>query len=136
MELQAPLFGHDLNVERTAARDGANAAAERASRAHRGWHTRALSFFVDFLATCEHSFMTEDIRQAATAAGLPEPPDCRAWGAVTQVLADKGVIRRIGYGPQKSAGCHAAPKSIWRKGNAKALRKYAEEVAEKMRAFS
>ena len=25
------------------------------------------------------------------------------------------IIKRIGYGPQRAAGCHMAPKSIWRR---------------------
>lgn len=127
--MQTDLFAPDIAVERTAGLMAAQAASDRADRAHKGWHARAVAFFVDYLATKTDAFMTEDVRQAAHAAGLPEPPDGRAWGAVTATMADKRLIKRIGYGPQKSAGCHAAPKSIWVRGNLRNLKAYAEAVA-------
>ena len=61
--------------------------------------------------------LTPDIQaeRIARDAGIHEPPDGRAWGAVALAAARAQIIKRIGYGPQRAAGCHMAPKSIWKR---------------------
>jgi hypothetical protein len=79
-----------------------------------GWSDRAYSFLVDYVgANPSRAFMAEDVRASAEAEGLPPPPDNRAWGGVVARAARAKVIRRLGYGAQKSVTCHCSPKSIW-----------------------
>lgn len=113
MHQQSDFFGATHSVERFARDTGISTAASHAERVTPGWKAGAYAFFVDFVAVVNGSFMAEDVRLAADAAGLPKPPDGRAWGIVVTMAARAKLIRRIGYGPQKAIGCHMAPKTIW-----------------------
>lgn len=78
------------------------------------WKRRATGYLLEYLATCRRvgdDFMAEHVRDFA--AGLDEPPDRRAWGAVFQNAARKGLIVKAGYGPAKSS--NLSPKVIWRR---------------------
>jgi len=113
--MQLDLFSPAIQAERIARDRGMATAAAHAGRVHSDWSDRAFDFFRDHVATLDRRarFMAEDVRAAAEAAGMPAPPDARAWGAVTSRAARERIIKRVGYGPQRSAGCHMAPKSIW-----------------------
>ena len=107
---------NQLNLElgRSNRDRGMKRAADHADRVHPKWQTDALTLF--FRYCLEHkqtSFMTEDVRWWAEAQGLPEPPDKRAWGAVTMVAKRRGLIRSIGFAPQKASNAHCAPKTVW-----------------------
>ena len=114
--MQADLFCSAVQAERISRDCGIAMSAANAERTHGGWHEQALAFFIDFVASTPHPFMSEDVRDAAELAGLPKPPDRRAWGAVVLAAAfHRKIIKRIGYGPQNAPGCHMSPKSIWKR---------------------
>lgn len=104
----------NLALGRQRAQEGAEQAAYHADRVHAAWQMRALSMFFTYML--EHpgkTFMTEDVRWWAEDRGLPEPPDRRAWGAVTMAAKRRKMIRFFGYAPQKAANAHGSPKSVW-----------------------
>jgi hypothetical protein len=113
--MQNSLFNDAIEVERLCRDTGIAKAADHANRERPEWTVKATEFFIHFVQQAVGPFMTEDVRRAAELNGLPLPPDRRAWGAVTSEVAKRKVIKRIGYGPQTTTGCHMAPKSIWRK---------------------
>lgn len=93
---------------------GMAAAVAHANRETEDWSTRAASLFTEYVALHPgETFMTEDVRQWAEAIGLPPPPDRRAWGAVAVAAKRNGLVRSLGYAPQKSANAHRAPKTLW-----------------------
>src|SRR5215469_17504868 len=49
------------------------------------------------------SFLAEDWIEWARAAGLPDPPDGRAYGPVVQRLARQKLIKWVGYAPANSS---------------------------------
>lgn len=112
---QLDMMTPDVQAERIARDAGMATAAAHADRVTPGWSQTAYEFFVGWVATKPRyfKFMAEDVRAVANTAGIEAPPDARAWGAVVTRAARERVIRRVGYGPQRAAGCHMAPKSIW-----------------------
>lgn len=93
---------------------GMSAAIQHADAVSEGWSDRAYSVLVDFVgANPSRAFMAEDVRASAEKEGLPLPPDNRAWGGVVARDARAKVIRRMGYGAQKSVTCHCSLKSTW-----------------------
>lgn len=93
---------------------GMAAAVANANRESEDWSVRAASLFAEFVSLHPgESFMTEDVREWAEAIGLPKPPDRRAWGAVAIAAKRNGLVRSLGYAPQKSANAHRAPKTLW-----------------------
>lgn len=91
---------------------GAAAAARSAERVHPGWGELAYETLVAF-ARSRDRFMVEDLRAHATEAGLPPPPDSRAWGLVVRRAMRAGIIRRIGYEPGRNPACHGRPTAVW-----------------------
>lgn len=121
--MQLDLLTPEVCAERVLRNAGMAAAAANADRMTPRWCDRAFEFLTDYVATNEAPFMTEEVRAAAEKNGLPPPPDRRAWGSVTTRAVREGFIKRIGYGPQRAAGCHCAPKSIWKRASAATLRR-------------
>ena len=113
--MQLDLLTHDIQAERAGRDRGMATAASHADRVAPGWTVDALAFFIDFIATTNAPFMTEDVRIAAENSGLETPPDRRAWGLVVTAAVKRKLIKRIGYGPQRAVGCHMAPKTIWKR---------------------
>ena len=113
--MQLELLTPDMSAERAMRDRGMNMAADCAERSLSGWNEAAMAFFIDFVAMNAGSFMTEEVRKLAEREGLPKPPDSRAWGSVVTRAVKLRLIKRIGYGPQSAAGCHMAPKSIWKR---------------------
>lgn len=93
---------------------GMEAAAAHAEREHEDWNRMAYAAFVRYALTQKDTFMTEEARWYAEACGVPEPPDNRAWGAVTMRAKRAGLIVSAGYAPQKDVSAHKAPKTMWR----------------------
>ena len=96
---------------------GAETAASHADRVLEDWTDRAYQFLID--SRNEYvlrgmTFMTEDIRIAAEQAGLPPPPDRRAWGAVVLRARKRNVIHVAGFAPVKDRRSHGGPKYVWR----------------------
>lgn len=74
------------------------------------WGDLAYNYLLDY-ARRHGDFLIEDVR--ASAAGyVPEPPELRAWGAVINKAARRGLIRKVGYKLAKSSNC--SPKCLWR----------------------
>ncbi|CAB4159094.1 hypothetical protein UFOVP708_51 [uncultured Caudovirales phage] len=98
----------------TAAVAGAEQAAAHADRKNPEplWTDRAYEHFMA-VALRGRPFQTEEVRAAAERAGLPKPPDSRAWGQVALRAIRAGRIRRVGYAPVTQAQSHAGPKSVW-----------------------
>lgn len=92
---------------------GMQRAIDHADRVHGGtWAENAYSLLLSY-ASGRSEFLAEDYRAAAIAAGLPTPPDLRAFGAVMVRAARSGVIRRIGFGTVKNKRAHRSICTIW-----------------------
>ena len=91
--------------------DGMRRSVEHADVVSHAWSTLAYLHFRRY-AERNETFLTEDVRDAALAAGVHEPPDPRAWGAVAMRAARAGLIERAGYAPAKSS--NLSPKVLWR----------------------
>lgn len=112
--MQLDLIQPAVSAARVLRDAGMETAVRHADAVVDGWSERAYQFLLDFIgANPRRRFMAEDVRADAEAAGLPLPPDNRAWGAVIAKAAKRKLIRRIGFGPQTSITCHCSPKSIW-----------------------
>jgi hypothetical protein len=112
---QFDMLTSDVQAERISRDAGMATAAAHADRVTPGWTEAAYEFFVGWVAAKPRKFrfMAEDVRADADKAGVAAPPDARAWGIVVTRAARFRIIKRAGYGPQRAAGCHMAPKSIW-----------------------
>lgn len=96
------------------AQAGMMAALDHANRESVDWGTSATQFFTNYtMQFGETPFMTEDVRDWAEENGLPPPPDRRAWGAIAIAAKRAGLVKSMGYAPQKSANSHGAPKTLW-----------------------
>lgn len=94
----------DVGIER--AEDHANAVEE-------GWSEAAYSHLFDFCKTVRESkrrFIVEEVRAYALERGFTCASE-RAWGAVIQRAARRGLIVKIGYAPAKSS--NLSPKCQW-----------------------
>lgn len=97
---------------------GMERSAARADRAHCKWTEQALDVLVEHVQSLPNGaeFIVEDVRLAIESK-VPEPPDLRAWGAVTQAAIKRLYISRTGkYAPAKSS--NASDKPLYRKGSA------------------
>lgn len=100
-----------------AAEDGMERAASRAERTTPGWRDEALALLVRFAALdAGGPFLGEEARAFAYTSGLPKPPDERAWGAIFNAAARRGLIARAGFAPATSS--HGSPKPLWRRAAA------------------
>lgn len=97
------------------AETGALVAASHADRQVDDWSVVALLLFKYYARMHPEGFMTEDVRAWADKIGVEPPPDNRAWGWVAKKLASEGEIYAAGYDKQKSANCHASPKTVWKR---------------------
>jgi hypothetical protein len=107
-----------MDVARQRGERGMEQAADHADRVHRDWQGKALAKCLSHIQTLprDHKFIIEDVR-LAVAGDLPEPPDQRAWGAVTQTAIRRLYIVKTGeYAPAKSS--NASPKPLYRRGGA------------------
>lgn len=94
---------------------GMATAVARANQHEEDWSATAQVLFKLYASFHPEGFMTEDVRVWAKKLGFPEPPDNRAWGAIAKQLSKEGHIKSQGFDKQKSANCHGAPKTLWRK---------------------
>lgn len=96
---------------------GAETAAAHADRVHGVWSDEAYEFLIskrDEFKREDKTFMTEDMRVIAERAGMPVPPDRRAWGAIVLRAKRQGVIHVAGFAPVKDRRSHGGPKYVWR----------------------
>lgn len=107
----------DLNLRRSSRERGHAAAklcADKADRVRAQWTRTALQAVRCFLMTIgTNSFLTEDVRDYASAQGVDDPHDGRAWGHVMQRAKREGIAVPIGYAAAKSS--NGSPKVLWRR---------------------
>lgn len=89
-------------------------SAERAERCAPFWPGLAVEALRHYALTTDKPFTIEAAR-AYFAATLNPPPDERAWGAVTRIARQRGVIEHTGdYAP--AASSNGSPKPLYRRG--------------------
>jgi hypothetical protein len=101
---------------RQGARDGMRRAAAHADAVLPHWSDRALALLAQFVRESRgREFITPDFRRYAVDLGFDSPPEPRAWGAVVNAAARRGLIVKTGrmrpYGDRTS---HTNPKQCWR----------------------
>jgi hypothetical protein len=89
---------------------GIQQAIDHADAEQPGWSTEAYSFLLSY-ARKHKTFISEQCTDAALLAGVPPPPDLRAWGHPFRRAAKAGVIVRAGFGI--SARRHLSPTPLW-----------------------
>jgi hypothetical protein len=115
---QLGLIGIDEVVH--AKRRGHKAAGDAAAKAERvvdpEWGNRALDALRKFVTGAPGLFTMEMARGVLELQGaVPEPPDKRAWGSVTRIAAQQGIIERTKtYHP--SASSNGSEKPCYRRG--------------------
>lgn len=114
MPIQNDLFA--VTHEHAALRrdDGIERAGDHADREHLEWRERAATLLEAYADKQVRGkpFLIEDATQFAYDAGLPVPPDGRAWGAAVRLAKSKGFIVACGYRAAKSS--NLSPKVLWR----------------------
>ena len=58
-------------------------------------------------------FQTEDVRNWAYGAGLPQPKSHRSWGSVILNAQKLGMIKHVGYEKVSNRLAHRTPASVW-----------------------
>lgn len=80
-----------------------------------GWIEQAIEALRCAVSTQIGCFTIEQMR-AVLEPGLPEVPELRAWGRVTQLAADRGYIESVPRTFIPAASSNACPKPAWRRG--------------------
>jgi hypothetical protein len=101
-----------LTEARTARDMGMQQAAARADRAVDNWTERALAFVRDYFKPNRAPTLAEQVRADATAAGIPDPPDARAWGAVFARAKRERLV--MTWGSAKAVSSRMSLKPLWR----------------------
>jgi hypothetical protein len=102
-------LARDLGIERS---------GSRAERQVPGWQGKAIYCLERYLSQVpiSHEFLAEEFVKYATAAGLEEPPDGRAYGSVMQQAARRGLIVKVGY--RVALSSNLSPKTLWQRTGA------------------
>lgn len=87
-------------------------AADHADAVVAEWTNSAYDHLVRY-ARENRYFKTEDVRLAAHKAGLPKPPDARAWGAVMRRAVAQNVVTKLGFGVSTEPQAHMRPAAVW-----------------------
>lgn len=99
-----------MTAERGIARSAAHAGSE--------WVESAVHYVAWYCRTARGKIAVstvEEIREWATAKGLPDPPDRRAWGSAARAAIRQGIIAPTGgYAPARSS--HGSGKRLYRRG--------------------
>lgn len=95
--------------------DGMQRAVDHADHVEPTWSTMASDMLAEFLemtpVAAKTGFLTEFFLDFARSRSLPDPPDRRAFGAVMNRAARKGLIVKSGYAEDR----FCSPKTVWRK---------------------
>lgn len=92
---------------------GMQQAVDHADAVEPGWSEQAYAMFLEYAAD-HFEFMTEDVRVWAHENGLPQPPDGRAWGAVTHRAIRAKLVVCDRYRKTRIPPAHATPRPVWR----------------------
>lgn len=76
------------------------------------WLIHAYAFLERYCRS-HREFMIEDVRKASIGI-IPEPPNCRVWGAVATKAARNNLIRRSGYRSVTNSSAHRTPATVWK----------------------
>jgi hypothetical protein len=95
--------------------DGIDRAVSHADRVIPDWSEKAHALSIAYLQSLGSGAQTtsEKVRIYAERAGLPHPPDKRAWGAVMLRLARAGRLRKRGWTTAEDPKVHCNPVSLW-----------------------
>jgi hypothetical protein len=94
------------------AQEGAQRAMDNADSKTPHWSDQARGFMAEFIKT-RASFSSEDIWTEAEKAGVPVPPDRRAWGGVINGFERRNLIRKVGAGYSKLPHLHGNHISVY-----------------------
>lgn len=101
----------DLIESDKAARDaGMRSVAQHADESRARWTDIAFDWICKY-AEQNSVFISEECTSAAMAAGIPSPPDDRAWGHPFQRASRELIIKKIGYGISNRR--HQSPTIKW-----------------------
>lgn len=107
-----------LSEARERGDQGMQAAADRADRTEPGWTDDALQAVALVVRGLPGEFTFETVRHLCETGGyVTEPPDKRAWGAVTRKAIKAKIIAPTGnYAPRLSGNC--TPTMLYVQGEA------------------
>lgn len=105
-----PVSSHEDYKAR--AQQGIRSSINHAEADVPGWGEMALGYLARHAALKLTPWTMESFRMWAIACGLAEPPDARAFGAVTRAAIRQGIIRKTGqYAP--AASSNGSPKPLY-----------------------
>lgn len=111
------IFGDRPAEEQAKARrdDGIYRAVSHADQVTPGWSDQAFKISAMYLSRLNAGSETtsEAIRLHAEGAGLADPPDTRAWGAVLLRLAKANKIKKLGWTTAQDPKAHCRPVTLW-----------------------
>lgn len=111
------IFGDRPAEEQAKARrdDGIYRAVSHADQVAPGWSDQAFKISAMYLSRLNAGSETtsEAIRLHAEGAGLADPPDTRAWGAVLLRLAKANKIKKLGWTTAQDPKAHCRPVTLW-----------------------
>jgi hypothetical protein len=100
----------DLFAFAEAERDaGMKQAVDHANETHPHWSDRAYDFLKRY-AKENAEFISEDVSDAAIAAGEPQPPTLRAWGQIYRRAVKDDVIIQVGAGRSRRRHASICPR--------------------------
>ena len=84
--------------------EGIEKSGKHADRKSHEWIERAVDAMAQYIQVQGEAFLVEEFRVwAAQHVALLDPPDGRAWGAVTTVASRRGLIVKAGSRPATSS---------------------------------
>jgi hypothetical protein len=118
VSVQLSIFDAQEYVEAIKERDkGIATVMESANQYDPLWSKNAEEVFMMYIKKIGPvEFMAEDVRNFASENKLiQDPPSNRAWGGVTQRLARRGVIEKIGMRSVKNPKARMSYANVWKK---------------------
>lgn len=109
------LIGHrSMTGARAKADKGIESARRHAEDDRPGWGDTAQTVLRWFLRRHDQPFTIEEARLWSEAHDLPQPPELRAWGSVTQRALREGLIVKTG-GYRATASSNGSVRALYRK---------------------
>lgn len=98
---------------REARDEGIRRAISHATKLDPVWREQALAHLRAF--SLLHAYvMCEQVRAVAEAAGLPPPPDKRAWGQIMVDGKRAKLVTKLGYVTATDPRVHCNPVGYWK----------------------
>lgn len=103
----------DMHDAKARADAGITSSAEHAEAVEPGWQDRAMDVLRGWVYGAPNDpFTIEEFRGSVTSIGFPQPPDLRAYGALTRRAIRERLIEPVGYRPAVSS--NLSPKRTYR----------------------